>query len=293
MAISQIQITSRGELKDKVEISIDRIRAFEPPEGFFLAMSFGKDSQCVYHLAKMAGVKFEAHCHLTGLEPPELIYFGRNQYPDVILDIPRDSNGKRITMWGLIPERQYPPTRLVRYCCEELKETGGKGRVVITGVRWAESTNRRKNSGMVNIGTKSKKKIDKALQEIEGASVGPKGYLVLNEDNDEARRMVESCYRTTKTLLNPIIDWEDEDVWEFLNDVVKVPHCSLYDEGFDRLGCIGCPMARKKGREREFARWPKYKALYMNAFQKMLDQKPEKYENWKTAQDVFDWWING
>ena len=82
---------------------------------------------------------------------------------------------------------------------------------------------------------------------------------MLNLDNSESRRAVEICYRTQKTLVNPIIDWEDDDVWEFLNEVVKVPHCRLYDEGLSRLGCIGCPLQGSNGMIKDFERYPKYK----------------------------------
>lgn len=60
---------------DKVQRAIDILRSFEPPEGYFLAFSGGKDSQCVYHLAKMAGVKFDAHYSVTSVDPPELCRF--------------------------------------------------------------------------------------------------------------------------------------------------------------------------------------------------------------------------
>lgn len=104
--------------------------------------------------------------------------------------------------------------------------------------------------------------------------------------------MIESCYKRHKTVVNPIIDWEDSDVWEYIN-YFNVPYLCLYDEGFKRVGCIGCPMARKKNREIEFARWPKYKKLYLNAFEKMLEerQKNNLPTQWQTAQDVFDWWM--
>jgi len=46
--------------KNKVEVAIDRLQSFEPKEGYYLAFSGGKDSQCIYELAKMAGVKFNA-----------------------------------------------------------------------------------------------------------------------------------------------------------------------------------------------------------------------------------------
>ena len=33
-----------------------------------------------------------------------------------------------------------------------------------------------------------------------------------------------------KILVSPIIYWTERDVWQFLNDVVKVPHCKLYNK---------------------------------------------------------------
>ena len=66
--------------------------------------------------------------------------------------------------------------------------------------------------------------------------------MVLVNDNEEARLMLEQCFTRRKTVLNPIIDWDDSDVWEFIHEY-KVPYCELYDQGYKRLGCIGCPMS--------------------------------------------------
>lgn len=176
-------------------------------------------------------------------------------------------------MWSLIAKKTLPPTRLVRYCCSELKEANGKGRVTVTGVRWAESNSRKNNHGIVDVNTKSKKLIDKALEENKSASINKRGNLIMNDDNDESRRFVEQCYRTRKTLVNPIIDWTEDDVWTFLNAVAKVPHCSLYDEGDTRIGCIGCPMQGSKGMMADFERWPKYKELYLRAIERMIENK--------------------
>lgn len=116
----------------------------------------------------------------------------------------------------------------------------------------------------------------------------------MNDDNDEARRAVEVCFRTRKTLVNPIIDWTDDEVWEFIHKY-NVPYCKLYDEGYKRLGCIGCPMANADGQRRDFERYPKYKDQYIRSFQKMVDRRISKgivgKLDWKTGQDVFDWWI--
>lgn len=43
--------------EDKVQKAIDRLKSFQPPEGYFVAFSGGKDSQCVYELCKLGGGK--------------------------------------------------------------------------------------------------------------------------------------------------------------------------------------------------------------------------------------------
>ena len=138
--------------KDKVETAIETMRFFEPKDGsgYYLAFSGGKDSVVLKALADMAGVKYDAHYRVTSVDPPELVRFVKT-FPDVSFDHPLDKNGKPITMWNLIPKRGMPPTRMARYCCEALKETGGGGRMTLTGVRWAESRNRKENQGRVTI----------------------------------------------------------------------------------------------------------------------------------------------
>lgn len=149
--LGQTKFATDGEICDKVEIAIKRLKAFEPKEGYYVAFSGGKDSQCVYHLCKMAGVKFDAHYNVTSVDPPELVHFIQKNYPDVDFDYPRDKDGNVITMWNLIPAERMPPTRLARYCCQTLKETSGKGRYTVTGVRHAESSNRKRNQGVITV----------------------------------------------------------------------------------------------------------------------------------------------
>lgn len=151
--------------KTKLEVTLDRIKAFEPEEGYYVAFSGGKDSQCILELCKMAGVKFDAHYNITSVDPPELVRFIKEQYPEVEFVKPRDKDGKQITMWSLIEKKTMPPTRQARYCCEKLKESSGKNRAVMTGVRWAESVNRKKNQGLVTIFGK-RKTVQRELTEI-------------------------------------------------------------------------------------------------------------------------------
>lgn len=267
-----IEYTLDGR-KNKVDIAIERLRAFEPPDGYRLAFSGGKDSVVIKRLAEMAGVKFEAHYNVTSVDPPELVRFVKSM-PDVMRDVPHYENGKPITMWNLIQIKMFPPMRNLRYCCEKLKESTGQGQLTITGVRWAESANRRKKQGLVN--RTSQRKSDR---------------IIYNDDNDEARRMVESCYRTSKILINPIVDWLDADVWEFICSE-KISYCGLYDCGYKRLGCIGCPMNTNAARELD--EYPKYREAYIRAFDRMLEQRREKGKPttlWRSGEEVMDWWM--
>lgn len=148
-------------LSEKVKDSIERLKAFQPRngEGYYLAFSGGKDSVVCKHLLGMSGVKFDAHYNNTSIDPPELVRFIIDKHSDVKREYEKypvtykNSRlaGKRITMFNLIPEKKLPPTRLARYCCQYLKESGGDGRKVVTGVRWAESSNRKNNQGVVSI----------------------------------------------------------------------------------------------------------------------------------------------
>lgn len=220
--------------KNKLEVAVDRLKTFEPPEGYYLAFSGGKDSVVIKALADMAGVKYDAHYNVTSVDPPELIYFIREHHPDVAWEYPTDKDGNRITMWNLIPKRKIPPTRRIRYCCEVLKEGGGKGRFVITGVRWAESA-RRKNS--------------RAGLEINAYSTKRE---LADPDNPDNEKMTRYCPTKGRHILNPIIDWDDGDVWEFIRRF-DIPYCELYDQGYTRLGCIGLKMTwrRHDGRQRK------------------------------------------
>lgn len=268
--------------------AIEVLKAFEPEDGYHLCYSGGKDSDCIRILADLAGVKHELHHNLTTADAPETVYYVKS-IPNVIIDKPE------ISMWRLIEKKMVPPTRLMRYCCAELKERGGKGKVKVTGVRKKESARRAKLGGLVKIIGKPAT-VEKKAVEL-GAEVGKTngGGLILNMDNDPSRRLVEHCYRTTSTMLNPIIEWADTDVWDFL----KAHGCKsnpLYECGLKRVGCIGCPMAGKN-RYAEFERWPKYRALYVMAFDRMLEarRRAEKKERpdtqWLNGESVMRWWL--
>ncbi len=277
-----------GNTRDKVQTAIDRIRAFCPKEGYYVAFSGGKDSVVIKALCDLADVPYDAHYSATTVDPPELVRFIKQEYPDVALEKPA------LSMRQLIIKKKFPPTRLQRYCCEYLKECNGTGRVTMTGVRWAESARRRKNRGLIDF-TKGKGRVETEAQELGTEyTISPKGGIILHSDNDAARKLVDRCYARNKTTMNPIIDWSDADVWEFIRKH-NIPYCKLYDEGFERLGCIACPLGGYAAMRRELERWPAFRRMYVRAFEEMLEARRRdgltvnKY--WTDGEAVLRWWI--
>jgi len=126
-------------IENKVNIAIEFLRDIEPEEGFYVADSGGKDSCVILKLVDMAGVKYDAHHNLTTIDPPELIYFLRDHHKNTIIDKPAKPFLTALIKNGF-------PRRQTRWCCREYKEQGGAGRLVVTGVRAAESKKRAKRS---------------------------------------------------------------------------------------------------------------------------------------------------
>jgi phosphoadenosine phosphosulfate reductase len=239
-----------GEI-DKVQQAIDRLKQYEPEEGYYLAFSGGKDSVCIKALADMAGVKYDAHYNITTVDPPELVKFIKRYHPDVIRERPTTN------MWKMIVAHGTPPTRIMRYCCQELKEGGGKGRVVVTGIRAAESGRRAK-----------KRKI------WETPQCGMKGG--------------------SKYVLNPIFDWKNGDVWDFIKKN-NLPYCNLYDKGRERLGCILCPLSKLSEKEKDILEYPHITNRYKKALKDAMDRNSERGKVYKitflTEGDLFTWWV--
>ncbi len=270
----------------KEKRAIQYLQTFEPEtEPYYLCYSGGKDSDTIRILASLAGVKHDIVNNHTTVDAPETVRYIRS-IPNVIINYPEK------TMWELIVEKLLPPTRLVRYCCAELKEKGGKGRVKITGVRKTESNSRSANSGVVKIIGKPKTMEKAAIEQGVEYEITPKGGIVLNIDNAESRQFVEHCYRTTSTMVNPIVDWSDRDVWDFLR-YYGCKSNPLYECGFRRIGCIGCPMGGGCHMKKELVRYPKYKENYIRAFDRMLIRRKDRCLPlvWKSGEEVFAWWV--
>lgn len=136
------------------------------------------------------------------------------------------------------------------------------------------------------------------LKERSGGGIVVTGVRCKESFKRSKRKMFEACFKDNrKFYLNPIIDWTEKEVWEYIR-ANNIPYPSLYDEGFKRIGCIGRPMAGKN-REKEFIRWPHFKKMYLKAFARCVQERKNKDKTimdkyatkWSSGQAMFDWWM--
>lgn len=275
---------------DKEQKAIERIRMASElslqhyGKPLICTYSGGKDSDVMLELFKRSGIPFEVHNSHTTADAPQTVRHIRDTFRDLEnqgikrnIEMPT-YKGVKTSMWELIPLKLMPPTRIVRYCCSVLKEGGCNNRYIATGVRWDESAKRSDREAFEKLG--NAKKYQEKFSD-----------LMLMNDNDAKRRMTELCMLKKKMVVNPIIDWTCAEVWEYIrSEHIKI--CDLYEMGYERVGCIGCPLAGKR-RWKEFSDFPKFKEAYIRAFDRMLLERKKAGLacKWECGHDVFDWWM--
>ena len=264
----------RPSLARKIRYSVDLIRKSEnmalrldPENGFYNTFPGGKDSQVLYYLVKLAGVKHKTHMNLTSVDPPEVVRFVRTQYPDVELIRPK------MSIYEMAKKKHFLPTMRFRWCCNEFKEMSGAGKVTLIGIRKEESARRAKR------------------QEISTKIKGKRVEETFDQWSEHEEKMVACVGGKDKILVSPIIHWTERDVWEFLN-VNGIPHCELYDQGYTRIGCICCPMSSYRQKIKEIERWPHVRRNWLKTIQWLKENGYSSHPE-ESTETNFRWWISG
>ena len=166
----------------------------------------------------MARVRHEAYYSCTTIDPPEVVKFILQYYPDIKWLRPAMSFYSAI-------KKNSPPLRMKRWCCDVLKKDHSKViplKTRIMGIRAEESTRR------------------------------------------ASRPRISQYQKYGQIIVKPIFAWQEWQVWDFIEQF-RLPYPSLYDEGFDRIGCVVCPFichANQARINRNKERWPGlYKAF--------------------------------
>jgi phosphoadenosine phosphosulfate reductase len=210
-------------MSEELQIKINRAikllqsaaaKAAEAGQPLELCYSGGKDSDVILELAKMSGIKYRAIYKCTTIDPPGTIKHAIDNGAEIVR--PEETFFQLIRRKGL-------PSRLVRFCCQILKEYKILDYAVV-GIRSSES-----------------KKREELYKEPEQCRV----YA----NKDKVRQYL------------PILDWTDDDVTEFIGERGIKCHPLYYDENGDfdvkqRLGCMCCPLAWRKHRIEEFKKHP-------------------------------------
>lgn len=281
----------RKNTEERVKTAIARlqmasdmaIRYTDQP--LYVCISGGKDSSVLQQLAIEAGIDCIFHHSHTTLDAPTTVYFIREEFERLrklgyrtIIRYPE------LSMWKLIEKKKgFLPLRISRYCCGYFKErpitseVDGKPVFIATGVRWSESSARKGRGDFEVI-----------------ASTRQKGERILANDNDLERKLFEDCKLKGERVVNPIIDWEEYDIWNFIKDR-KIPYNQLYDLGFKRVGCICCPMSSPKMNERLLEMWPKYRDAFIRAIDKGTKIKLVEGGSvlYTSAEERFNDWLRG
>lgn len=205
--------------------------------------------------------------NLTSIDPPEVIRFVKQEYPDVELIKPK------MSIYEMAKKKCMLPTKIMRWCCAEFKETSGAGKVTLIGIRREESVRRAKRG------------------EISTNIKGKRTEETFDQWSEHEEQMVTCVGGKDKILVSPIIYWTKRDVWEFLNSN-NIPHCELYDQGYTRIGCICCPMSQLRQKRKEIERWPHVKRNWLKTIQWLIDNGYVNY-NFNDAETGFRWWISG
>lgn len=304
--LAEVLAQVRPSLAEKIRNSIHLLqrgeklaRLYDHDDGYYLAFSGGKDSQALYHVARLAGVPFRAHMSLTSVDPPEVIRFVKTQYPDVEIKKPP------MAMWRMAIKKKILPTMRMRWCCAEYKETGGAGKVTLIGIRAAESVRRSKRHEVEIKSRKYSGDFDGFEKWQQGQKMKTRSGQRVNEDEFSVKtdNEVRCISGKDSILISPIFTWTERDVWDFIA-AVGASHCTLYDEGNTRIGCILCPMSGAKQKRREIQRWPQMKENWIKAIIAIINQ-PMKHKgrtaygediagtDRERAEKIFDWWTSG
>ena len=290
------------DLRNKIQYSVELIRKaeklaliYDQENGFYNTFSGGKDSQALYYIVKMSGVKFQTHINFTSVDPADVVRFVKTQYPSVIRHKPQISIYKKAIEIGLLP------TMTKRWCCKEYKEGGGAGKVNLIGIRREESVKRSKRNEVEVSAKKFSGNIDEFNEWSNKQIERKRKRISKNQDefslkNDNEVRCING---KDSIIISPIFDWTQKDVWYFLNNIIKAPHCKLYDEGQTRIGCIMCPMRSLKQTKKDIEKFPYIKKKWIDTIKEMrkngifdykYTENPNATED-EIAENIFDYWI--
>ena len=234
---TQLKLGEEDHLNVLVDQAISMIQEYEPPEGWFVGDSGGKDSTVLLSLVRESKTKYQSFYSKTGIDPPEVVKFIQKYHPETKCIRPLFTRKRAYPEWkgtrsffGMLQVKGFP-CRTTRWCCDTLKKlpayrVGLQSRLL--GMRAEESRVR------------------------------------------AGRPMIEK-YKN-QMVYKPLFHWKTWHIWEYIESQ-NLPYCELYDQGFERIGCVVCPFlchGIKGNLKLHMDRWPKFYAAFEKAMRKLF-----------------------
>ena len=226
------------DLKKKIDFALNIIMAAEIQsrrvgQPLEVCYSGGKDSDVILHLCKTAGANYRAIYKQTSIDPP-----GTRQHAEAMgAEVIKPSR----TFFQLV-EAKGLPSRVRRFCCEELKEYKVLDYQIV-GVRRAESVRR-------------------------AARYKEPEQCRMYRDGEKVRQYF------------PILEWSDKDIAEYIAEYRIQCAPVYYDEEGNfhverRFGCICCPLQSTKKRIEEFGKYPHFADALAHHLEKYRQTHPK------------------
>jgi phosphoadenosine phosphosulfate reductase len=90
---------------------------------------------------------------------------------------------------------------------------------------------------------------------LKGVDIWITGLRREQSPNRKEMALVEADESRKGLLkLNPLIDWTQEMVWDFIKEH-NIPYNKLHDKGFPSIGCLPCTRAVEPGEDFRAGRW--------------------------------------
>ena len=231
-------------LKNKIKRTEESIKCWVDSWGVdnvYIAFSGGKDSTVLLHIVRNLYPEIPAVFNNTGLELPEIVQFVRT-FDNVVELRPKMPFHRVIKKYGWPVVSKEQSQFIYQYRNSKSEK--------LRNLRWNGRKNGRSKisekwkylvDAPFKIGHQCCNKLKKEPAKRYEKKTGKHPILGVMAVESSLRRQMHTCniYDSKRPVSRPLLHWTEENVWDYIR-TFNVEYCKVYDEGWERTGCIFC-----------------------------------------------------